>query len=479
MTQAVGRLQTISRFWSLSAFGSLGGLALYQVVKVVSPWQFDGRLARPDAWSLTGLFCTLVALGAAACLVLFSKRVGSTALLVSALLISASGFSGAFLQIRQQPGKETSNLLGFSEISREGTVKGPITLIQTWNARANPRTHHTYFGTEAGWSGIRARVPDGEAALEKIERYGDWVIGGAWDDLDRPQSSRAYMHPPLYWAALAAWMMVFGQYGPGPVAFVLLVKLALVWISLLWGFGLMPREEGLSRLALTLSIATFPPLLMNLNFFYHELAFLMALLGGVVFQRSDQRMVGSICAGVLLGLASYTSFFALCFSGCVVVTTVLLGGARDRSSVSWLVAGVVLVALVFYSLGYYPWLTLVTGLEFQSVYREQRILDLSTSVMSYLYLGTPALLFFLALLSDVVNLRVDAESGWVAGAVVSALLVGAFMFGVVQVWRYLAGFIFLMTPGFARVLPQLKLSRHAVLSIPIANLGFVGLVQFL
>lgn len=378
------------------------------------------------------------------------------------MAVTAIACMGILFQIKaERPLDADLPFLGWRQTCVESSEIGILEMIRTWNARANPKVPSGYV--------VR---PD--SVLNRIDQLDiDWAVGSAWDRLDLPQNNnRTHTHPPGMVVFLGSWIQVFGPSTYSVQLFVLTVKCALLILAYLWIVPLLPATASLERTTLLLALATAPPILLHPFPANNEIASLLSMLGIAMVYRK-RALLRSVCAGGFLGLASYTQFFNVYLLFFVLALSAFSGPIWRNRRLVGLLIGMACIFAVFTVLGYYPWLTYLTGAEFETHFRSGRTHDFLTGILEYAYLGIP-----LALLSilSVWRILCHHERDLMLAIVLTLLTCAYHMFGYANGQRYLIGFVFMLTPILAASLAELKLSHGQAYSIPLAGLLFTALV---
>ena len=449
-------------------------VALTLVFQVSKPFLRQRLPQTPGSGILHADAVLLIALalaGAVAILVWSGKVARLLPLLVAA--ISLMGSVGVLLQESRSVSWEgmdvPTNNYRAALLSME---IGPLALVETWNARANPYVTKDQY------------MQRPEELVDKIERLDlKWIAGTRWDRLDLPQdNNRMFMHPPGYPLALGIWMKGAGTARHSAMVFELLVKFALVAMTSFWVMSVIPATCTLERAVLSLVIATAPPLVRSVLPHANELAALLALSGFILGSGENRRCrnLRYFASGVFLCLATYVNFFY----GIVALAAGLFLLFYKKNWKTGLVPlmglGGFSVVTVFAALGYYPWLTLLTGTMVTSNYR---IFHHSNRLQAFpLFIGDfgPAilLLFFIGLLIFQ-SLRSQERGYWVVAPIFALILASYQSLGLGSGGHYVIGIFCLMVPILSFALMELKLNRMQSVASCVSNLLMLSLMLFL
>lgn len=462
--------RSVCRYWACLCGGPVLVVMAYQVAKGVLSWRLVSTLGEPEAVQWDAVLAVVVALAGAAFIVWRHDWWGRWLPgVVAAVVIVAC--VGSWLQRDRHLQWEGSDVARNNYRAALLALDiGPRKLIATWNARANPYVEPNY-------------MPYPNQVLERIDKLGiGWAIGTRWDRRDLPQdNNRMHMHPPGYPLGLAVWLGLFGRSRLAAMAFEWFLKVWLAVGATLWAWRHIPAEDTLSRAAVSLLLATAPSFLLVIEPHGHELAALLALMAFVlgIEVRGRWRWLAFGLSGVLLAAAAHTNFLYI-FEALAVLGTLSVSRASWRRRLPLALAmGAGLVFCVSTVLGYFPWLTYLTGTQVTHYYRLEHPVDTFSAVLDVIYLGFPLLLTAGLGLLGVARLRGEPMLSWMTAAAITLVVGVCTTFGLMAIGRYLVGMFFLLTPLLASTLRSLNLSRGRALVVPLANLAFVAVVLFL
>lgn len=344
--------------------------------------------------------------------------------------------------------------------------EGPFELISTWNARANPHVEPTNY----------LRNP--RELLARIDRLGlSWFVGSRWDRRDLPQdNNRMHMHPPGGPVVLSFWLKLFGTSHFAATAYALFIRYCLIVAAIFWAWRYIPADETLNRMAVAFLLATVPRMLTVIIPHPNELATLLAL-GAVVIGTSkitNRRFIAYLLSGMLLAGAAYVHF-------CFVIAGLIVTGALVLSKEAWrgklpvaFVIGEGVMVVVLMILGYYPWLTCLTGVQVTYYYNLGYSRNLLLAVAGFIAISTPLLLITFLSLGRLAKMRGSITHIWIAASII-ALVVYSYVIFPNPPSRYLIGMFFLLIPLLSLTIRELQLSVYQVMMIPATN--FIYMVQ--
>jgi len=465
-------LENIYRQWWIFLCGvPVIALTLYQLFKSRLVWHFAANLGRPNAVHLDALIMIVLGLIGTLAAVIFYRSIRNvvTVLVAGSTIVSSIGVwlqkdrSNAWIGADVPTNNYSAALLAL-EI-------GSYELVNTWNARGNPYADSN-------------EIPHPEEVVQKIEKLKlGWLMGNRWQIRDLPQNNnRMHQHPPGYPLVLAGWLRVFGASRISAQWFELCLKLLVIILAAWWIWQRIPKGEMLSRIVVFLLLSTAPPVILFFEPHANELATIFAVLAFMILEKSahsHHRIALNIVAGVLLAFAAYTNFFNML----LLIVMLAVFALSKEAWRSWIFPGVLggsaLVILVFCFIGYYPWLTYVTGSHLTYYYRLSNPFDLLSSVLDFLYFGFPLLL--ITILSLFASRRVDNRfiSICTIGVLIT-LVIGVYQsFALASTSRYLMGMLFLLLPVICISMSRLNFTLRQAMIIPIVNYMFVLMVLFL
>ena len=444
-------------------------LAIYQVSKKYLKWHFGGNIARSEIIHWDAFFVLILTLICVLIIIRLHKRLTHYVAILLSLVVFAS--MGVWLQ------KDRNLIWEGNDVSTNNyraalltTDIGPLEMIESWNARANPRVTPNY-------------IHEPGEVLERINRLGlNWIIGTRWDCRDLPQdNNRMVQHPPGYPLALAGWLALFGESRTVAFGFELFVKLCLLLAAILWAWTYIPAEESANRLAIAVLLCTAPPVLLFSQPHANELAALFALVGFAIGCASNgaHKWPMHIASGMLLTAAAYTNFlFVVVFIFIMIILLMSKQAWHDRKLIG-ILCGASIVFVTFTSLGYYPWLTYFTGSQSLHYYVLNHMRDVSSSMLDFSYLGFPLILASILALFVLPKMREAILMPWMIGVIISLAVSVSMTFGIGSITRYLVGMFFLLAPLLAMTIRCLCLTNAQIAMIPITNFAFVILTVFL
>jgi hypothetical protein len=207
------------------------------------------------------------------------------------------------------------------------------------------------------------------------------------------------MHPPLAPIILSFWLKVFPFGHLSAEIFMILLDFAsIILIFVFIGKGLKNYDR---ILILLLALITTPVLILFHYPSAEQLAMLLFFLSTyLIFNIQKTSHVKYFLSGLLIGLAFYTKFNIIFYIAIQVIFFVFNSHRGKFKSMVAYVFGILAVVCVFTILGYYFWLTLLTGFVKSKIYALQTTVTIVQSFSKILYFGPTLILLVLILILD-------------------------------------------------------------------------------
>jgi hypothetical protein len=352
----------------------------------------------------------------------------------------------------------------------ETTVHGPFYVLDTWNSRTNPYVNDGYF------------VKEKALAREFIEKYNlSWLACNKWEIKDLPlekANNRPYMHPPLAPVVIGAWLSIF-PFGKWSAEIFMIVLNALSLSILLYFIN----KRGYTRNVHYLLFAVFanPCLILFIDPSNEQLAALLILISiFVLVKNSKNKFLLAFISGIFIGFAFYTKFITGLYM--LFQALFLLFSMKKKSLKPFIgyVTGIITVMLLFSFLGYYFWLTYITG----NAYAKQYIMDFPISKLKiftdFLYFGPSILILAAVSFTAAIFKSAEVDNRTITIPLfVSILLYCILYLNVSALNRYLAVFV---PAGALLIYPlteRIKLNPKSIVIAAIANYAIYCLIIYL
>jgi hypothetical protein len=272
-----------------------------------------------------------------------------------------------------------------TEFNQFGILPG----IKDWNERANPYIQSEFSDSVEG---IINKYNLNRFIFDKWETDkipGKYKVG----------NNRPIMHPPLAPIVLSVWLKIFpfGHWS-AEIFMILLEFTSILLIFLLVGKGLKDYNR---ILILLLALITTPVMIRFHNPSAEQLSMLLFLISTyLIFDIQKYSFLKYFMSGFLIGLTFYTKFDIAFYIAIQVIFFILNSHhVRFQSIITYLL-GIFAVVFVFTILGYYFWLTILTGFVYSKLYALQNAVTMVRGFSKILYFGPSIILFVLMVISD-------------------------------------------------------------------------------
>jgi hypothetical protein len=343
------------------------------------------------------------------------------------------------------------------EFNKFGILPG----IKDWNERANP-----YIQSEFSDSAIRV-----------INKFNlSWLAFDKWKTNKIPEkyeagNNRPIMHPPLAPLVLCMWLKIF-PYGhwSAEIFMILLEFASIILIFVLIGKGL----ENYDRiLILLLALITTPVMIRFHNPSAEQLSMLLFLLSTyLIFDNQKSSLLKYFLSGLLIGLTFYTKFNIVFYIAIQMIFFIFNSHRRKFKNIMAYVIGVVTVICIFTILGYYFWLTFLTGFVYSKLYVLQKPVTLVQGFSKILYFGPTIILLLLLVILDF-NKYVNKTL--LAPVLLSLAVTMIYLWDVGTWHRYLVFYLPVLCSFLLISKRNIALKTKDILIIPITNFVFIAL----
>ena len=345
---------------------------------------------------------------------------------------------------------------------------GPYYLINTWNQRANPYSDKSILKETK------------KTARELIEKYNmNFLIGDRWDkkniDLEVDiRNNRAYMHPPLAPIILSLWFSIFPNSHWSANIFMILINI-FVFILLYNKLKNSVKDEYLilPQLILLTSIVF---IIFNTPSAEH-ITMLFLTISALFFLNT--KIWSYFLSGVFLCLAFYTKFIAGFIIGFLFVLMILKIKEIGWKNVLSFLSGVLIVFIIFISMGYYFWLTAIVGAVYTKAYIADTPRTFLSKVSKLLYYGPSLILIFVLTILEFFSKKYDVKSIILNVSIVfSIILFSALTWKLGTLNRYLFIFFPSLFIGANGLFNRINLPNKDIMIIPITNFLFLLLITY-
>ncbi|MCG2810733.1 MAG: glycosyltransferase family 39 protein [Candidatus Aminicenantes bacterium] len=346
------------------------------------------------------------------------------------------------------------------EFNKFGIVPG----IKDWNERANP-----YVGNQQSeFSDSIKRI------IDKFNLR--WLAFDKWKTNKIPkryeaENNRPIMHPPLAPIALSLWLKLFPFGHWAAEIFMILLEFAsIILIFVLIGKGL----KNYNRISiLLLALITTPVMIRFHDPSAEQLSMLLFLLSTyLIFDIQKSTLSRYFLSGLLIGLTFYTKFNIVFYIAIQLIFFIINRRRIKLKNITAYISGFLAIVCVFTILGYYFWLTFLTGFVYSKLYALQHPVTIVQGFSKVLYFGPSILLLLLLLILDFKEYR----NKTILAPVLLSLVVTMIFLWDAGTWnRYLVFYLPVLFSFLLKSKCNIDLKTRDILIIPITNIIFITL----
>jgi|WetSurMetagenome_2_1015567.scaffolds.fasta_scaffold08598_5 hypothetical protein len=287
------------------------------------------------------------------------------------------------------PGSDTA--IG-NYISAEEVVKfGALDLLKTWNERTNPNS----------FKEINNDLKD--SIIYFINKYNlsclafdKWKTGLDSSSYDLISNNRPFMHPPLTPILMGFCLKVF-PFGRWSLEYMMwFITFLSILLVILYSYKKSPGNlSNIALISFTTSLVMFrfhSPSADQFSMFLFTLPIIIFII------KPSNKFWLSFLFGVIYGLCFYTKFNVMFFISILVISLLLYSKKITLKPFFGIIFGFLVPIIIFTSLGYYFWLTLITSHVMTKLYATHNPANLIENTSKLLYFGPSFLLLFLLLL---------------------------------------------------------------------------------
>lgn len=346
------------------------------------------------------------------------------------------------------------------EFNQFGILPG----IKDWNERANPYIQNQQSEFSDSVKGIINKFNLSWLAFDKWktnkmpERYEAW-------------NNRPIMHPPLAPIVLGMWLKIFPFGHWSAEIFMILLEFAsIILIFVLIGKGLKNFDR---ILILLLALITTPVMIRFHNPSAEQLSMLLFLLSTyLIFDIQKSSLLKYFLSGLLIGLTFYTKFNIVFYIAIQVIFFIFNSHRGKFKSMVAYIFGILSVVCVFTILGYYFWLTFLTGFVYSKLYALHNPVAMAQSFSKILYFGPTIILLVLLVISDFNKF----SNKTLLAPVLLSLAVTMIYLWDQGIWnRYLVFYLPVLCSFLLISKRNIDLKTKDILIIPITNFIFISL----
>lgn len=347
------------------------------------------------------------------------------------------------------------------EFKEHGIIQG----IKMWNERSNPYINNR-----------KDEFSDSVKAI--INKFNlNWIAFDKWGNNNIPEgydanNNRPIMHPPLAPIVISVWLTIFpfGHWS-SEILMIFLEFASIMLIFLLSGNGF--KNNNNKELILLLALLTTPVMVLFHNPSGEQLSMLLFVISMVmIIDTQKAKTVQYFISGILIGLTFYTKFNIIFY---IVFQIIFFFINRHRLKWEYILAyliGILTIAGIFTILGYYFWLTILTGIVYSKIHALNNHVLVLQGFSKLLYFGITIILFTLLLIFDI---NKYSNKIVLLPVLLSLALLVIYLWDQGALNRYLTFYLPVLGLLFLNMTNLAKMKTRDILIIPIINFVFISL----
>ncbi len=177
-----------------------------------------------------------------------------------------------------------------------------------------------------------------------------------------------------------------------------------------------------------------------------------------------------LLSGIFAGLAFYTKFTILFYILIQLIYFIIFLKKIKFKNILFYYIGILIVFITFSFMGYFSWLTLITGKSIAVIKASIEQNSSIRQISQFLYFGSPFLIIFIL----GIILKIFRNVTFIEKIVYLSLIFGAFIFIVSTFYysdfnRYLLVFIIPLFPFFIKIVNKIKITKIESIIILFTN----------
>lgn len=357
------------------------------------------------------------------------------------------------------------------DLAKEVVEYGPLFIVDTWNNRANP---YDSIGSDP----LLAKAQ----TIAFIQKYKiNWLYGDKWVVRDLPidkSNNRPYMHPPLASIIMGQWFSIFPVSRLSLQTFMIIIML----FSFIIIFILFEKDSpnNYAFYLLFFTILTTPVSILFTNPSAEQLTMLLTGLSVIIlYKKMNEGFFYPFISGILIGLAFYSKFIVAFYIFFQLASLVIFYKKYSLKPFVGYLTGLILVFGAFTALGYYFWLTILTGQAVANVYSQEYPISLLRSLVDFAYFGPSFLMILILLVFNCFNKYKDYKFFSIS----IPLLLGISIY-LILTWklgtfnRYILVFIMALFPFLFNSIKTIDFSQKDILATIISNFSILILIMY-
>lgn len=460
----------IVKHWFLLHLGFIVFYALYALYKILFSNSINPLSLDPDVPSVfNGLYFSILCAGFILMAVpIFYGKLKSSLVFVTAFasyILISIGYISSKDKGLHWFGSDVAwgNYSAAMEFKEHGILQG----IKTWNERTNPYIENKENNIS-------------EPVISFLDKYNlSWIAFNKWKNTEFPEgydirNNRPHMHPPLTPVIIALWLTVFpfGHWS----AEILMILLEFVSIILVFNLVGSKFKNSSNEIILLIALLTTPVMVLYHNPSGEQLSMLLFVFSVLLIYEPAKAKTGHyLVSGILIGLTFFTKFNIAFYIFIQLIFFIFHNVRIKWKYIMLYFSGIVIVVAAFTLMGYYFWLTIVTGFIYSKLYALYNNVSTFQGLSKLLYFGITIILMVILLIADFKN---QSNKLVLTPVLLSLSLLVIYLWDQGTLNRYLTFYLPVLGLFFMNLTHLSELKKKDLLIIPVAGYFFICLNTF-
>ncbi|MCK4662443.1 MAG: glycosyltransferase family 39 protein [Bacteroidales bacterium] len=197
---------------------------------------------------------------------------------------------------------------------------------------------------------------------------------------------------------------------------------------------------------------------------------LFLIISTIFLTYKHENKIMFLLSGIFAGLAFYTKFTILFYILIQLIYFIIFLKKIKFKNILFYYIGILIVFITFSFMGYFSWLTLITGKSIAVIKASIEQNSSIRQISQFLYFGSPFLIIFIL----GIILKIFRNVTFIEKIVYLSLIFGAFIFIVSTFYysdfnRYLLVFIIPLFPFFIKIVNKIKITKIESIIILFTN----------
>ena len=357
---------------------------------------------------------------------------------------------------------------GNYDAATEVKTQGPVFVINSWNDRTDPNLNESFSTIK---DSVKSFVKKFELSSISLNKW----KGSSFPSGVSQNNNRPYMHPPFTPVLIGYWLKLFPFNKWSAELLMILISLCS-FIVVIYYYRQTFFTASTDKI-LVLILFTMPAIIRFPHPTAEPLIGLLLIFSVILLLKSKENIAFNYFSGLLIGIAFFSKFNIIFY---ILFQTIMLLLKYKTISLKPFILyslGIITIFIIFTALGYYFWLTFLTGTVYAKLYALMHPVSFLAGISDLVYFG-PTLFLVLALLiinrSQIPNDSIIV----VIPLIISIIISSIYLWNLSTLSRYLTFYIPVLTLFLIPSLRGLHLKTKDIIIVPIANLVFILITIF-